>query len=142
MRCFTMNGSGHHPLFVLLLLGVLVRLAIPTGFMLAPGSTLAFVPCEATIAGASLDAPAAHAGMHHDTSDTAAGEPERSRPHGQESGCAFTALSVPGVPPSPPQVSLPAQVAAADLAERAAPDQVLSLIAAPPPPARGPPLLI
>ncbi|HEX8448821.1 MAG TPA: hypothetical protein VF652_04455 [Allosphingosinicella sp.] len=113
---------------------LLFRLLIPSGYMIAPdsdgrpGLALCAAPARAAV-------QAAMHGIHDGHSDPA---PSRS----DETPCAFAALAAPPLPPEPPVLEPhfhPAAVAP-DLPANPHPRRIAP--AAPPPPARGPPLLV
>jgi hypothetical protein len=120
------------PMLALLLL---FRLLIPAGYMIAPdhegrpGLALCGVPAQA-----AAD-PARHGGHDGHDSDSAPSNPG-------ELPCPFAALAAPPLPPSPP--ALP-PLAAVEGVPPLLPDGADSprvAPASPPPPARGPPLLV
>ncbi|HET9638622.1 MAG TPA: DUF2946 family protein [Allosphingosinicella sp.] len=126
------RGGFVPPALALLLL---FRLLIPSGYMIAPdhqgrpGLTLCAAPAQAAAG------PARH-GSHDGHPD----DPAPSKPG--ERPCPFAALAAPPLPPAPPAV-VPRIAAAAiqpDLPARSDLPRVAR--AAPPPPARGPPLLV
>jgi hypothetical protein len=127
-----------------LLLALMLRIAVPSGWMLSPDGALAIVPCPA-----SAPAPAAHPGHHamagHGAAMTHAGGhdgPARHDPATHASqACPYAALSAPMLPPEPPvAVGAESQAIPATAPARAEAPPVAAL-AAPPPPARGPPAL-
>jgi hypothetical protein len=122
--------GGFVPLMLALLL--LSRLLIPSGYMIAPDhhGRAGLVLCAAPAAPAAGD-PARHG---HD------GHPAPSKPG--ERPCPFAALTAPPLSPAPP--ALPPRAAAVALPLDLPPTADLPRIApaAPPPPARGPPLSV
>jgi hypothetical protein len=120
-----MPAHRHWPAFAFVLLALLLRTAIPTGYMLgtdASGSIMV-EPCS----GQATAMPMRHGANHHD--------------HGQKSEmpCPFGVLGAPAMPSAPPVV------AAASVAVVPAPNsfllptRLLPGPAAPPPPSTGPP---
>jgi hypothetical protein len=113
------------PAFALVLLALLLRAAIPAGYMLGTDASGSVVvePCS----GQATSLPMRHGAGHHD--------------HGQKSEmpCPFGVLGAPAMP------SVPPVVAATAMAHQPAPISVLLPTplrprpAAPPPPATGPP---
>jgi hypothetical protein len=126
------KGGFVAPLLALLLL---FRLLIPTGYMIVadhegkPGLALCGVQAPAAAA------PERHGG--HDGHD-----PDRAPPNPGDRPCPYAALAAPPLPPSPPAVRPRAPVA--DLPPFLAPrsDSPRVAPASPPPPARGPPILV
>lgn len=118
-----------------LALVLLLRLLIPSGYMIAPdhegkpGLTLCAVPAPA---GAQI---ARHGGHDDHPSD-----PSPSKPG--ERPCPFAAVAAPPLPPKPPVLSprAPADSVPPSLPGRADLPRVAR--AAPPPPATGPPLSV
>ena len=126
------RGGFVAPLLVLLLL---FRLLIPTGYMIVPdhegrpGLALCGVTAPASAA------PASHGG--HDAHD-----PDRAPPNPGDRPCPYAALAAPPLPPSPPAVRPPAPVAVLSLFLPARSEFPRIAPASPPPPARGPPILV
>jgi hypothetical protein len=125
-----------------LLFALLVRLAVPAGFMVAPaGSGWALVACPDARATFVAIAPVEH---HAEAGHHATGhEPEpRANDRGPSDPCPYAALSAPVMPPLPLMVAavlLPVPNALTP----ALPEAELAIgPAAAPPPARGPPVLI
>ena len=85
-----MPGHRHWPAFAFVLLALLLRAAIPTGYMLATDASGSVVvePCS----GQAAALPMRHGADHHD--------------HGQKSEmpCPFGVLGVPAMPSAPPVV--------------------------------------
>jgi hypothetical protein len=129
---FRQSGGFASAALVLLLM---FRLLIPSGYMIAPdsegkpGLALCAAPARAAVQ-ASL-----HRG--HD------GHPADSVPDKTaELPCPFAALSAPPLPPAPP-ILVPMALAAPPAPDRpAAPGPRAVTPAAPPPPATGPPVLV
>lgn len=126
------KGGFVAPLLALLLL---FRLLIPSGYMIVPDHSgrpgLALCGVSAPVAAA----PAAHRAHDGHDSDRAPSNPG-DRP------CPYAALAAPPLPPSPPAVrpqppaaNLPPFLPVRSDLPRIAP-------ASPPPPARGPPILV
>ena len=117
-----------------LALMLLFRLLIPSGYMIAPdpdgkpGLALCAAPARAAVR-------AAMHGVHDEHSDPAPSRPD-------ETPCAFAALAAPPLPPEPPVLEPHFRSAAVAPAPAANPDLRQIAPAAPPPPARGPPLLV
>jgi hypothetical protein len=120
-----MPGHRHWPAFALVLLALLLRAGIPTGYMLgtdASGSVVVEL-CP----GQAAATPMRHGAGHHD--------------HGQkgEMPCPFGVLGAPAMPSAPPVVAdastliFPAPISVS-LPTRLSPGP-----AAPPPPSTGPP---
>jgi hypothetical protein len=124
--------EGPRPLLAgLLFFALLLRALIPAGFMI--GTAASGAPALVICPGMEV-APAVHrmvmpgmAGHHHD--------PATHR----EAPCPFGALAAPALPPAPPMVALPTTppVPVAPLA--ALHGAQAPSLAAPPPPATGPP---
>src|SRR5688500_9510329 len=113
---------------------LLFRLLIPTGYMIAPDETgrPGLVLCAGTVGGAAE--PARHGGGH----DGHPAAPEPSKPG--EPPCPHAALAAPPLPPAPPAL-LPPREVATEPSGLAPTDGLRTLaLAAPPPPATGPPL--
>jgi hypothetical protein len=112
---------------------LLFRLLIPTGYMIAPDESgrPGLVLCAFTV-GAAAD-PTRHGGGH----DGHPAAPEPSKPG--EIPCPHAALAAPPLPPAPPAFLPPIEVAT-EPPGLAQTDGLQSLaLAAPPPPATGPP---
>ncbi|MBV8686454.1 MAG: hypothetical protein JOZ90_09220 [Alphaproteobacteria bacterium] len=120
-----MRRGDHRRSLALLLALLLLRLAVPAGFMVSPAAGLALIPCPA----ASVHAAAVHAGHGPD------GQPAT----GDHQSCPYAALSAPYLPPHPGSVEAPPP--AGPTIEPALPRLVLSVAPAAgmPPFARGPP---
>lgn len=126
---------------LLVLLALSLRLAVPTGYMLAGDGTLALVPCPAT--GAMLPSPSNAMGHGRDAhamqTDGASHDPDRPDHSSTKEQCPFAAIAAPIIPPPPPALiarSPSAYLAPAIAAVHTGPPQ---LLAAPPPPSTGPP---
>ena len=119
---------------VALALLLLFRLLIPSGYMIAPdpegtpGLALCAGPARAAV-------QAAMHGTHDGHPDPAPSSPD-------EIPCAFAALAAPPLPPEPPVVVPHFQSAGLPPDLPSNPDLRQVAPAAPPPPARGPPLLV
>ena len=128
---FRQSGGFASSALALLLL---FRLLIPSGYMIAPdsegrpGFALCAAPARAAV----------QAAMHgaHD------GHPDPAPAGASEIPCAFAALAAPPLPPQPPLVPPRSQAPADPLELPGASDLRQVAPAAPPPPARGPPLLV
>jgi len=131
---------------MLVLLALALRFAIPAGYMLAGDGSLALVPCPSSTPrlalthGSATGGHSEHAGRpsgragHHTAGD--------ERAPGATGGnyCPFSALAAPALPPAPQQLALhdlPDRAASPEPALRA---PVTSMLAAPPPLPRGPPV--
>jgi hypothetical protein len=129
---------------LLVLLALLLRFAIPAGYMLSPDGALAVVPCPAAAAvpaPAPMPMPMAH--DHHMHMAHADQHEPASHDHSSHAGdrCPFGALSAPATLPAPPlALALPRPVFA-NTPVRAEQAPRVAALAAPPPPSRGPPLL-
>ena len=111
---------------LLLFLSLLARIAVPSGYMVAPASaSLSFVECPEVI-----DAAPAHHEQGHDHGAT------------QHGGlCAFAGLGAPAVASAPLAVA-PAPAPVTVATEPVTPQRrALPPPAAPPPPSRAPPAL-
>lgn len=128
-----LNRLARSGLLSAFVLGVLLRVLVPAGFMLAPeGQALALVPCPQVVE----SAPVANAAKHHHDG----GIKHDPAKHGGKQ-CPYGALAAAALPLSggaelsvPPQAESPAP--ASLIAQVSLPE-----LAAPPPPSRGPPLL-
>jgi hypothetical protein len=110
-------------ILALLALVLVLRTAIPAGYMIAPSSGgLAFTLCEA-----SVPAPS----PHHQGHET----PAKPKPP-----CAYAALAAPALPPGPPLVLAPPPPPEASPAGGAGTAAIAPEPASPPPPSTGPPL--
>lgn len=123
-------------LFLLQML-FMARVAVPAGFMLAPGGAAALVPCPVMV-----EVSAAQGADHAMSAD---GEHSASTEHGDGSPtpgktpCPFTAMAAPAsLPDVPVEIGLTVPIVASPIAARPA-LPVARRLAAPPPPARGPP---
>jgi hypothetical protein len=116
-----------------LFVALLLKLLVPAGYMLAPAAAggLQFAPCAGTEQ-VRTAVEGEHAGLPH---DRAGHEPAKHR----EAPCPFAALASPVLPPSPPatQAVPVAPAAVPELAPAAR--MATAALAAPPPPATGPP---
>jgi hypothetical protein len=128
---FRQSGGFASSALALLLL---FRLLIPSGYMIAPdsqgrpGFALCAAPARAAV----------QAAMHgaHD------GHPDPAPTKSGAIPCAFAALAAPPLPPEPPAVPPRLQATADPPDLPAHPELRQVACAAPPPPARGPPLLV
>jgi hypothetical protein len=120
-------------LFALLFL---LRLLVPSGYMIAPDESGR--PALTLCGGAGTGAAVARGHDHHHGGRPASRAPSKPA----EPPCPFAALSAPPLPPAPVILPTPAPAGAAPSA--AAPLAALSrpALAAPPPPATGPPLSV
>jgi hypothetical protein len=123
---------GTAALALLLFLSLLARALVPAGYMVAAGTsgwpTLILCPGSAA-------QPAAAAGHHHHI----AGDHKNEHGTSAESPCAFAALLAPALPPAPPIAAEPAPVPVFAPTSRPDHEALRPALAAPPPPARGPP---
>jgi hypothetical protein len=150
-------ASWRHLGLVGVLLALLLRFAIPTGYMLAGDGSLAIVPCPSAGAVPSQPAeiaahpmPMAHgdhamAMAHGDHAmlmghgghepGPPAHDPERQ----PDSTCPYAAVSAPLLPPQPPVLAQPVPIGFAEPPLPVAAHRAVATLAAPPPPSRGPP---
>lgn len=162
MRVSARLPCAWRPLGVVgVLLALLLRFAIPTGYMLAGDGSLAIVPCPSAGAVPSLAQPVeteAHpmAMVHGDHAMAMAhgdhamlmehggrdpGPPAHDPTGHQDPTCPYAAVSAPLLPPQPPTL---AEVVRTEFAEPSLPvarHHAAIALAAPPPPSRGPPIL-
>ncbi|MEE4339065.1 hypothetical protein [Erythrobacter sp.] len=154
-----MRSAAHRLAHFLLLIAAFaacVQWTIPHGWMVASAHEsagedfLLLVPCPATSPelaklatrafGSSSDHQAHHGAMDHSAKGHGSGDAEgKDAMHGAaQAQCDFAALGAPVLPPDPPDIAAPAPQGAALLPAfpEAMPGRGL---AAPPPPARGPP---
>ena len=124
------SGSVAAPLLALVLL---FRLLVPAGYMIGPdsGGRPGLVLC-AGMAGATAER-STHHGHGGETEAPAPAKPG-SVP------CAYAALGAPPLPPAPPVLPPPSRAAEPSLAATPLDGVRHSALAAPPPPATGPPL--
>lgn len=120
-----MPAQRHWPAFALVLLALLLRAAIPAGYMLGADASGSVVvePCS----GQAAAPPMRHGAGHHD--------------HGQKSEmpCPFGVLGAPAMPSAAPVVAAMAMAPAPAPISVLLPTPRLPRPAAPPPPATGPP---
>lgn len=136
---------------LLVLLALLLRFAIPSGYMLAGDGALAIMPCPSGGALPGIDGSAAAAMPAMALPDMAmpdtamsdmpmAHGPDHQPAQPESRDCPYGVLAAPVLPPPPP-VLAPRVLLAFLEAARAALDAVaVRALAAPPPPSRGPPL--
>ncbi len=133
-----------HPLLAGLLFLILLLKTIPAGFMLVASddgwprlalcSGVAALPTSGSVPAAEHGA---HGAEHHQAPGPHHREPQPAKP--AEIPCAFTALAAPTLPPAAPLIAI-ALRPAAPLPLSATPRALrLPALAAPPPPATGPP---
>lgn len=144
MRIFrAFPGLSRHAGSLTVLLALLLRFAIPTGYMLAGDGSLAIVPCPG--AGAvALMPPATHGdmtGMHMAHAGHRAAPIHRDPAQHQDTFCPSAALSAAALPPDPPLLTDRERPPFAELAVPSVRHLALPALAAPPPPSRGPPRL-
>lgn len=132
----------------LLLLALLIRMAVPPGYMLAPGAgAWPVVPCDGfgpAPPPAAPDAHAAHSGHDmahggHHAHQAPPGEDAPEPTHKTDHPCAFGGLAAGVVAPVVPAVVLPVLVPAVMSVFRFAEIMAGRGLAAPPPPQTGPP---
>ncbi|HEX8063409.1 MAG TPA: DUF2946 family protein [Allosphingosinicella sp.] len=111
------------------------RLLIPSGYMIASDHR-----GNASLALCGGLAPAAAQPAHHGGSDGHGADPAPSKPG--ERPCPYAALTAPPLPPAPPALPPEPEPAAAAADRPADADVPRVAPAAPPPPARGPPILV
>jgi hypothetical protein len=111
---------------------LLFRLLIPAGYMIAPDDSgrPGLVLCAVSTA-------AAAAGSGHSSTE---GHPQSEPSKPGELPCPFAALAAPPLPPAPPALPPPASAGAARPLLPPGALARLPSLAAPPPPATGPPL--
>lgn len=130
------------PSSLLVLLALLLRFALPTGFMISAEDGLAVVPCPSVLpvlAQASQDHDVAqgrhaHAGHQHHA-------PEPAEPAHDDRPCPYGVLVVPGMAPAEAPSMLEREPGLAEAPVLAPSAAVVRPLATPPPPSRGPPLL-
>lgn len=142
------NGRAHRrlgaPLLALLAFAFLLRIIVPTGWMPAHG-TVGIMPCPSAApvpAQVAQHGTGDHAGMHAMHPGGAGHEQGAPAPddHGDKKGCDFAPLGLAWSTPSAAAfdfIPLPAQPL---LARALSPVRIGQGLAAPPPPATGPPL--
>jgi hypothetical protein len=134
------------------LLALLLRFAIPTGYMLAGDGSLAIVPCPAAGPVAPAMPPAesegsgTHMGMDHampldHAMHGSMPDQHREPARHQDTSCPYAALSAPVLPPAPLQFEAVERPSFAELHVPFVRRLALPTLAAPPPPSRGPPVL-
>jgi hypothetical protein len=139
-RCFGAVG---------ILLALLLRFAIPTGYMLAGDGSFAIVPCPAAGPVAPvLSNESDSAGMPGDHAMPMDHAMHGSMPHHhqepaghQDASCPYAALSAPVLPPEPPLFQGIERLAFAEFHVPVVRSLAMPALAAPPPPSRGPPIL-
>lgn len=132
---------------MLLSLAILVRIAVPSGYMLAGDGSWTIVPCPAQGALPPHDAlsPGGHHSGHHVTFASS----DAHAHHGAESSdrrastpsCPYGVLAAPALPPDPPFLASTNLAPVADAVASERPVSIVRKLAAPPPPSRGPPSL-
>lgn len=126
------GGAERAWLSVVLALAVMLKLLVPQGWMPSPGGGLMLCPDQVPAAAA----PMAHRGHHAMPADQ---QPEHAMPDGER--CAFAGLGLAAAPAAPmPVLALPRPLRTA-LVSRPYAVAVGRGLAAPPPPATGPPAL-
>jgi hypothetical protein len=122
-------GSGRAMGLAVLLLAILLRIAVPSGWMPA-GDGRHIMPCPGMAMPMPMAAHRAPSG-HHDA-------PDPAKSHGDT--CAFAAFAVPLLAPGDPWTA-PVLVLAASWAAAGVPMRLIAAraLAAPPPPPTGPP---
>ena len=116
-----------------MLMALFMRLLVPDGYMLeAGGQGLGIVLCGGGGPELVAGAHAVHSARHH-------GDQGSGPDGGQHSVCPYAALGAPSSPPPPIALAAPAAFPALAPAALAASQPVGPRLAAPPPPARGPP---
>jgi hypothetical protein len=131
------------------LLALLLRFAIPTGYMLAGDGSLAIVPCPSAgpvasaMPSAESDGSGTHIGMDHMDHAMHGSMPDQHRDPAQhqDTSCPYAALSAPVLPPAPFQFEAIERPSFAELHVAFVRSLALPTLAAPPPPSRGPPVL-
>lgn len=133
-----------HPLLAGLLFLTLLLKTIPGGYMLVASddgwprlalcSGVAAPPSGGTVPAAD---EGAHATGHHQAPEAHHNEPQPAKP--AEIPCAFAALAAPTLPPAPPVIAAALRPVAPLPLAATAPALRLPALAAPPPPATGPP---
>lgn len=124
--------------FLLVLVALTVRMAIPGGFMLSTDGALALVPCPEVVERAAPTPEgthAAHAMPGHAPRGTS---PDHFSPHGKNL-CPFAAMSAPFTPAGAADVENLATAHGPIATTRVQIDQSTWRLAAPPPPPTGPP---
>ena len=134
---------------LVLVLALLVRFAVPAGYMLAGDGSLAVVPCPAlglAVPGIAAGQPAAPAPMvgHHAMApmEEHGGHAAPAEPHNKQAGenCPFGVMAA-ALPPPAPLAELGQPPAFAELRPQPLPRFAAVAHSAPPLPARGPPTL-
>jgi hypothetical protein len=131
------------------ILALLLRFAIPVGYMPAGDGTLGIVPCPSggpvpvampvSMAGMDMMPGMDMASMAHGDHGTMDHGHEPAK-HQESTTCPFAAVSAPVLPPNPvllARVDLPAF---AELRPPVVRHLAVPTLAAPPPPSRGPPI--
>ena len=133
-----------HPLLAGLLFLILLLKTIPAGTMLVASddgwprlalcSGVAALPTGGSVPAAEHGA---HATGHHQAPESHHREPQPAKP--AEIPCAFAALAAPTLPPAPPFIAVALRPVEQLPLAATAPASRLPALAAPPPPATGPP---
>lgn len=129
------------PLMALLALAFLLRIIVPAGWMPAHGE-IGFIPCPvaAPVLEPQAITPTHHGdGAHamHDSAAKPADQPNDD--HGEKKGCDFAPLGLAWTAPDPASLDLTYSITEARLLAAVPRAYVGQGLAAPPPPATGPP---
>jgi hypothetical protein len=126
------------------LLALVLRFAVPTGYMLAGDGSLAIVPCPAAgpMPATMPSADSANLVMHMDHAMHGAMAHDRQAPANHpNTSCPYAALSAPILPPQPPLFEAIERLTFTEFLIPAVRHLATPTLAAPPPPSRGPPIL-
>ena len=134
------SRRSNAPFLALLALAFFVRILVPTGWMPAQGE-VGFVPCPAAaLVAAQADAHRGH-GDHAEHRKPAKAAAPSSDQHGDKKGCDFAPLGLAMASP-PPAAAIPEAHPLRDINPATSPRVFVGQgLAAPPPPATGPPRL-
>jgi len=117
------DGASQGALLALALLALVMRVAVPQGFMIDPAGQAGLILCAPGMSGSLDDRPGAPAPVNPD------------KP------CAFSGQAVADAPPQVAPLTTPAFWQSATLVDLNKPEQTPGRgLAAPPPPAIGPPI--
>jgi hypothetical protein len=132
MRCTSRFGAARPLLSGLFFLALLLRALVPAGFMI--GTAASGAPALVICPGVEV-APAVHAMTMKGGMPAHRHDPATHR----DAPCPFAAMAAPTLPPTPPAVVVPPAPPAEPIAGPRRLTAVRVALAAPPPPATGPP---
>lgn len=132
---------------LLLALALLLRIAVPSGYMFAGDGSLALVPCPSqTMAWMPPNAASGDPHAYHHAMAASSRDPDGhgSKAPARKDGaadCPFSVAAAPALPPAPPSILGAPPALHIEPEQLVLFDSTSRLLAAPPPPSRGPPSL-